>query len=117
MPSSTVAWRRAASLLAKLALFSLPSWDIGRCSSATNRLPPPHPFVVTMTGVAVLAFFVFLKQHLLDRKLLQLLQHSRESFDNLQRLQGRVIQQAKLASLGELVALAASELTILCRPS
>jgi len=63
-----------------------------------------------MTGVAVLAFFVFLKQHLLDRKLLQLLQHSRESFDNLQRLQGRVIQQAKLASLGELVALAASEL-------
>jgi two-component system NtrC family sensor kinase len=41
---------------------------------------------------------------------MQLLEHSRQSFDNLQRLQGRVIQQAKLASLGELVALAAGEL-------
>jgi signal transduction histidine kinase len=63
-----------------------------------------------MSGFAVLAFFVFLKQHLLDRKLVQFLRQSRNSFDNLQRLQGRVVQQAKLASLGELVAMAASEL-------
>ena len=67
-------------------------------------------FTVAMGGVAVLAFFVFLKQHLLDRRLVQLLLQSRSSYDNLQRLQGRVVQQAKLASLGELVALAASEL-------
>jgi len=40
----------------------------------------------------------------------QLLRQSRNSYDNLQRLQGRVVQQAKLASLGELVAMAASEL-------
>jgi signal transduction histidine kinase len=46
----------------------------------------------------------------MDQRLLRLLNHSHRSFDNLQRLQGRVIQQAKLASLGELVALAASEL-------
>ncbi len=58
----------------------------------------------------ILAFVVFLKQHLMDQRLLHLLKHSRKSFDNLQRLQGRVIQQAKLASLGELVALAAGEL-------
>jgi two-component system NtrC family sensor kinase len=67
-------------------------------------------FAVAMDGVAVLAFVVFLKQHLLDQRLLRLLKHSRRSFDSLQRLQGRVIQQAKLASLGELVALAAGEL-------
>ena len=67
-------------------------------------------FAVAMGGVAILAFFVFLKQFLLDRRLLHLLTNSRKSFDNLQRLQGRAIQQAKLASLGELVALAASEL-------
>jgi signal transduction histidine kinase len=67
-------------------------------------------FAVAMGGVALLAFVVFLKQHLLDQRLLHLLKHSRRSFDNLQRLQGRVIQQAKLASLGELVALAAGEL-------
>jgi two-component system NtrC family sensor kinase len=67
-------------------------------------------FAVAMGGVAILAFFVFLKQHLLDRRMVQLLRQSRNSYDNLQRLQGRVVQQAKLASLGELVALAASEL-------
>ena len=67
-------------------------------------------FIVAMGGVGLLAFLVFLKQHLMDQRLLHLLKHSRNSFDNLQRLQGRVIQQAKLASLGELVALAASEL-------
>jgi len=43
--------------------------------------------------------FCFSQATLAGPKLLQLLQHSRESFDNLQRLQGRVIQQAKLASL------------------
>ena len=67
-------------------------------------------FGVAMGGVALLAFVVFLKQHLLDQRLLRLLKRSHRSFDNLQRLQGRVVQQAKLASLGELVALAASEL-------
>jgi len=63
-----------------------------------------------MGGVAALAFVVFLRQYLLDRRLVQLLRRSRSSYDNLQRLQGRVVQQAKLASLGELIALAASEL-------
>jgi two-component system NtrC family sensor kinase len=63
-----------------------------------------------MGGVAALAFVVFLKQHLLDSKMVQLLRESRRSYNNLQRLQGRVVQQEKLAALGELVALAASEL-------
>ena len=67
-------------------------------------------FAVALGGVALLAFVVFLRQHLLDQKLLQLLTHSRKSLDSLQRLQGRAVQQAKLASLGELVALAAGEL-------
>jgi two-component system NtrC family sensor kinase len=65
-----------------------------------------------MSGIALLAFVVFLKQYLLDQRLLDLLKNSRASFDNLQRLQGRVVQQAKLASLGELVALAAGELEL-----
>ena len=67
-------------------------------------------FMVAMGGIALLAFFVFLKQHLLDQRLLHLLKHSRKSVLNLQRLQGRAVQQAKLASLGELVAIAAGEL-------
>ncbi|MBZ5664660.1 MAG: HAMP domain-containing histidine kinase [Acidobacteriia bacterium] len=110
-PAITRASRPIAPILAKLALFSLPVMGYWALFLGQDQPYLRHVrFNVTMGGVAVLAFVVLLKQHLLDRKLLQLLNHSRKSFDNLQRLQGRVIQQAKLASLGELVALAAGEL-------
>lgn len=107
----TPASGRFAPVLAKVALLSLPImgyWALfmGSESSYLRQVR----FAVAMGGVALLAFFVFLKQHLLDRRMVQLLRQSRSSYDNLQRLQGRVVQQAKLASLGELVALAASEL-------
>jgi signal transduction histidine kinase len=103
--------RSLAPQLAKLALLSLPVMGYWALFLSHERPDLRHiRFAVAMGGVTVLAFVVLLKQHLLDQKLLQLLKHSRRSFDNLQRLQGRVIQQAKLASLGELVALAAGEL-------
>jgi signal transduction histidine kinase len=111
MPSITRASFPVAPQLAKLALLSLPLMAYWALFLSHD---PPYlrqvRFTVAMAGVGVLAFAVFLKQHLMDQRLLQLLQHSRKSFENLQRLQGRVIQQAKLASLGELVALAAGEL-------
>ncbi len=111
MPSVAHASRPIAPLLARLALLSLPFMAYWALFLSHDQ---PYlrqvRFTVALCGVGVLAFVVFLKQHLMDRKLLQLLKHSRRSFDNLQRLQGRVIQQAKLASLGELVALAAGEL-------
>ena len=107
MPSS----RPVAPQLAKLALISLPVMGYWALFLSHDQ---PYlrevRFAVAMGGVDLLAFVVFLKQHLLDQRLLQLLKHSRKSFDNLQRLQGRVVQQAKLASLGELAALAAGEL-------
>lgn len=109
--STTRSRRPVAPALAKLALLSLPL--MGYWALFLSHDEPylrQIRFTVTMGGVAILAFVVLLKQHLLDRKLLHLLNHSRQSFDNLKRLQGRVVQQAKLASLGELVALAAGEL-------
>jgi signal transduction histidine kinase len=97
--------------LAKLALLSLPVMGYWALFLSHDQFYLRQVrFAVALGGVALMAFVVFLKQHLLDQRLLQLLTHSRKSFDNLQRLQGRVIQQAKLASLGELVALAAGEL-------
>jgi signal transduction histidine kinase len=110
-PSVTPGVGIFAPLFAKVALLSLPLmgyWVLfmGPDSAYLRQVR----FAIVMTGVAVLAFFVFLKQHLLDRKLVQLLRQSRNGYDTLQRLQGRVVQQAKLASLGELVAMAASEL-------
>lgn len=100
-----------APYLARTALISLPCmgyWALFM-SGAPARIKQVQ-FEVAIAGVAILIFFVFLKQHLLDRRLVQLLQESRRSYENLQRLQGKVIQQEKLASLGELVSLAASEL-------
>jgi len=102
---------RLAPVLAQLALLSLPV--MGYAALYLSNEPPylrRIRFAVAMGGVAALALFVFLKQYLLDHRLMDLLSRSRKSFDNLERLQGRAVQQAKLASLGELVALAASEL-------
>ncbi len=100
-----------APYLARMALISLPCmgyWALF-VSSAPARIRQVQ-FEVAIGGVAILIFFVFLKQHLLDRRMVQLLRESRHSYENLRRLQGKVIQQEKLASLGELVSLAASEL-------
>jgi signal transduction histidine kinase len=111
MPSMARPGPQVAPLLAKLALLSLPVmgyWAL--FLSGDQAYLRQVRFAVAMSGIALLAFVVFLKQYLLDQKLLHLLQNSRSSFDNLQRLQGRVVQQAKLASLGELIALAAGEL-------
>src|SRR5208282_2492685 len=103
--------RPVAPLLAKLALLSLPLMGYWALFLSQEQLYLRQVrFGVAMGGVALLAFVIFLQQQLLDQRLLRLLKRSHRSFDNLQRLQGRVIQQAKLASLGELVALAASEL-------
>ncbi|MGH9643586.1 MAG: sensor histidine kinase, partial [Terriglobales bacterium] len=98
-------------MFAQLALLSLPVLGyVALFLSHETLYQRQVRFGVAMAGVAVLAFFLFLKQYLLDQRLVELLNRSRQSFDNLERLQGRAILQAKLASLGELVALAASEL-------
>ena len=47
---------------------------------------------------------------LLDRELIRLLNHSQESFENLNRLQAQILQSEKLASIGQLVGGAAHEL-------
>jgi signal transduction histidine kinase len=110
-PTSASDHGRLATLLAKLALLSLPVmayWAL--FVSEAPILVRQVRFGVTMIGTAALAFFVFFRQQLLDRKLVEFLEQSQSSYSNLQRLQGRVVQQEKLASLGELVALAATEL-------
>jgi signal transduction histidine kinase len=66
--------------------------------------------LLTLATMMVMGIMVFLKQHLLDRELLRLLNSSQESFDNLKRLQAQLVQSEKLASLGQLVGGAAHEL-------
>lgn len=66
--------------------------------------------LVTLATMLVLGTMVFLKQHLLDRELLRLLQASQRSFNDLRRVQAQLVQSEKLASLGQLVGGAAHEL-------
>jgi len=57
-----------------------------------------------------LGAFVFVRQYLQDRALIHLLEDSRRSFENEQRLQTHLVQREKLASLGHLIAGAAHEI-------
>ena len=104
-------WVGLAPRLATAAILSLPLFglwvvfnDQGPARLRNFRL------LVTLAATFVLGLFVFLKQFLLDRQLIALLDQSRQSYENLQRLQTHLVQKEKLASLGQLVAGAAHEI-------
>jgi signal transduction histidine kinase len=94
-----------------IAVFSLPLFAAWALS---DNFVPARVRVFRLALTLVAAFFmgvmVFLRQHLLDRELIHLLNHSRESFDSLKHLQAQILQSEKLASIGQLVGGAAHEL-------
>ena len=110
-PTGNDKWGAMALRLVMLAILSLPvlglwafGWDSSPALTRTFRL-----FTV-MTAMLVLGVFVFIRQYLQDQALIRLLEDSRRSFENEQRLQNHLVQREKLASLGQLVAGAAREI-------
>jgi signal transduction histidine kinase len=104
-------WGTMALRLAMLAILSLPllgfwsyRWD--------HSSPPTRAFrlFTVLAAMLVLGAFVFVRQYLQDQTLIHLLDDSRLSFDNEQRLQTHLVQREKLASLGQLIAGAAHEI-------
>ncbi|HEY6765670.1 MAG TPA: HAMP domain-containing sensor histidine kinase [Candidatus Sulfotelmatobacter sp.] len=66
--------------------------------------------ILTLATALIMGVMVFTRQRLLDRELIRLLNDSRESFENLKRLQAQILQSEKMASIGQLVGGAAHEL-------
>jgi signal transduction histidine kinase len=111
VPAAKRGLQQLAPRLAMIAMLSLPVMGYW----ALFYDPSPWPLrkfrlMVILVALLALGTFVFLKQYLLDRELIRLLDDSHNSFENLQRLQTQVVQQEKLASLGQLVSGAAHEL-------
>jgi signal transduction histidine kinase len=94
-----------------IAVFSLPVFALGAMSDvsvpAKIRL-----FRVSLTLLAAfcMGVIILVRQRILDRELVRLLDHSRDSFEQLKRLQAQILQSEKLASIGQLVGGAAHEL-------
>ena len=110
-PQQNDKWGEIALRLTTLAILSLPVlglwtfiWDKSALASRTFRL-----FAVLIT-MLILGAFLFVRQFLQDRALMRLLNESRRSLENEQRLQNHLVQREKLASLGQLIAGAALEI-------
>jgi signal transduction histidine kinase len=111
LPTRTGRWGRLSPRVVMAAILSLPLlglWTIF-LDHEVERLRD-FRILVTLVATMVLGLFVFLKQFLLDRELIGLLDDSQRSYENLQRLQTQLVQKEKLASLGQLVAGAAHEI-------
>ena len=94
-----------------IAVFSLPlfaAWALS--DSALPARVRVFRLALTLIAAFFMGVMIFIRQHLLDRELIHLLDHSRKSFDNLTRLQAQILQSEKLASIGQLVGGAAHEL-------
>lgn len=110
-PQENDKWGAVTLRLATLAILSLPA--LGLWAFLFDKSPAPartFRLFAVLTAMLVLGIFLFVRQYLQDYALMRLLNRSRRSFDNEQRLQTHLVQREKLASLGELVAGAAREI-------
>jgi signal transduction histidine kinase len=99
------------SRFSALALFSMPIFALfAAIDSGVGPAIQQYRVLLTLVSMLVLILLLSLKQDMLQRKLIGLLRDSRDSYENLQRIQGSLVQAEKLASIGRLVAGAAHEI-------
>jgi len=106
--SSYGLWVSRCSMIAVFSLPLLAFWALSE-----DGVPPKvRAFRVCFTLLAAfcMGIIILVRQRILDRELVRLLDHSRAAFEELQRLQAQILQSEKLASIGQLVGGAAHEL-------
>lgn len=104
-------WAMLAPRLAMAAILSLPAMGLWVLLYDNSALPLRRfRIMVMLVAMIVLGSFLFLKQYVLDRQLVHVLEETDRSFLNLQRLQTELVRKEKLAALGQLVAGAAHEI-------
>lgn len=111
LPKAGDKWGVMTVRLAMLAILSLPV--LGLWAFLSNSSPPEtrtFRMFTVLTAMLVLGVFVFMRQYVQDQALIRVLEGSRRSFENEQRLQSHLVQREKLASLGQLIAGAAHEI-------
>jgi signal transduction histidine kinase len=104
-------WMALTPRLAMCAILSLPvlgywAWFVDGSPVASRQFR----LMSVLLSTLVLAAFIFLRQYLLDRELVRLVEKSHEGLEKSQRLHSQLVQKEKLASLGQLVAGAAHEI-------
>jgi signal transduction histidine kinase len=109
-PASIGRWARLWPRVTMLATLSLPLMALWALLYDPSPQLRRFRLLAALAAMLALGVLLFLTQWLLDRRLTQLLHEANQSLEDLQRLQGQVVQKEKLASLGQLVAGAAHEL-------
>ncbi len=101
-------WLARVGMMAVIALPLFGAWAF----YATEEPGPVRFFriVLTLATAIAMGIMVFARQHLLDRELLQLLDSSRRSVEDLRVLRAQLTESEKLASMGKLVGGVAHEL-------
>lgn len=111
-PSTTLDREADVSgFLAVLALLSMPAIGLFviYLVPGANQLRP-FRVTVTLIGILLVGACVFLRQMLLARELTRLLYESKSTLERLQQAQTQLVQQERLAGIGQLVNGVAHEL-------
>jgi len=101
-------WAARFAMAATISLPVLGLWSIW--GSGAPQAVRNYRLAVTQVALIAAVSLVALRQRKVDRDRARLLQKSQESLESLQRLQAQLVQQEKLASLGQLAAGAAHEI-------